>query len=537
MSRASLTAVPPATLAGDEHEVELERGVRLSRSLVWRLQRTFFERAGIDAWRRGTVPHYVTSNPFIAEAYARVIAGYLRDWYAAGVPVRVVELGAGSGRFAYHLLRALLPLHRRAGARMAPFRYILTDLAASTVDFWAAHPSLRPLVDDGVLDFARFDVERDRALELVVSGERVGPEPDGAPMIVIANYFFDGLPQDVFFVEDGRLHEGLVRLCAPGPVGDVDDPALLARVRFDYEPELASEAPYADPELDRILERYRRRLARTAVRFPVAALRCVGMLRRLAGDRLLLLAADKGVCHEAALAGIAPPQLAVHGSFSLSVDFHALGEYVRAAGGRALHAAHEQQELVVGAFLLGEPAAGAHEAAQAFADAVAGFGPDDFFAVKQALEATRDQLTLRQLLAYLRLSRADARIFMLCMPALLARTDGATAAERADLRALIEEAWAIYYPIGEDADLAFHLGVLLARLDELALAATFFRRALASHGPDAHVTFNLALCHHQLRRWPEALAWTRDTLAIDPDHDGARSLLLELERRAPIASR
>jgi hypothetical protein len=42
----------------------IEQDQRLSHSMLWELQREFFA-------RQGTVPHYITSNPFIANAYAQ----------------------------------------------------------------------------------------------------------------------------------------------------------------------------------------------------------------------------------------------------------------------------------------------------------------------------------------------------------------------------------------------------------------------------------------------------------------------------------
>ncbi|MGK7890530.1 MAG: hypothetical protein AB4042_14460 [Leptolyngbyaceae cyanobacterium] len=44
----------------------------LSQSLLWQLQRNFFAQQGINAWNHNTVPHYVTSNPHIANAYAKI---------------------------------------------------------------------------------------------------------------------------------------------------------------------------------------------------------------------------------------------------------------------------------------------------------------------------------------------------------------------------------------------------------------------------------------------------------------------------------
>ena len=65
--------------AGEDTPYILEQGHRLSQSLLWKLQRKFFDQQGIEAWRQGTVPHYVTSNPFIANAYAKVIFAFIRD--------------------------------------------------------------------------------------------------------------------------------------------------------------------------------------------------------------------------------------------------------------------------------------------------------------------------------------------------------------------------------------------------------------------------------------------------------------------------
>src|ERR1700730_17397503 len=79
----------------------LEAAVPLAQSMVWRIQRTFYDDQGIAAWSR--VPQSITTSPIIARAYARVVLGFLRDLRSSldpAQPVYVVELGAGSGRFA-----------------------------------------------------------------------------------------------------------------------------------------------------------------------------------------------------------------------------------------------------------------------------------------------------------------------------------------------------------------------------------------------------------------------------------------------------
>jgi len=46
--------VPPAP------DQEIQGPTRLSRSILWDLQRRFFDGQGLDAWNGGGVPSYIT---------------------------------------------------------------------------------------------------------------------------------------------------------------------------------------------------------------------------------------------------------------------------------------------------------------------------------------------------------------------------------------------------------------------------------------------------------------------------------------------
>ena len=80
--RRTMPRVASRCVVTEKKPFLLEKRQRFSRSLLWTIQRTYFERQGIEAWNRGAVPHYITSNPFIAAAYARFAAAWLRDWLA-----------------------------------------------------------------------------------------------------------------------------------------------------------------------------------------------------------------------------------------------------------------------------------------------------------------------------------------------------------------------------------------------------------------------------------------------------------------------
>ncbi|MEL6180246.1 MAG: hypothetical protein AAFS10_14895, partial [Myxococcota bacterium] len=74
----------------------------LSQSPLWAIQRRFFEEQGPEAWRRAIVPEYITSNPRVGRAMARLVHDWLKPFtLKRNAPLVVLELGAGSGRFAY----------------------------------------------------------------------------------------------------------------------------------------------------------------------------------------------------------------------------------------------------------------------------------------------------------------------------------------------------------------------------------------------------------------------------------------------------
>src|SRR5260370_23820590 len=95
----------------DSESIAEPEWTRLSESQIWEWQRQYFEGKGIQAWSAGEVPQYITSNAYIAAAYSRIVLGWTDALRAGSLdkdqPVYILELGAGSGRFAYKMLRRL----------------------------------------------------------------------------------------------------------------------------------------------------------------------------------------------------------------------------------------------------------------------------------------------------------------------------------------------------------------------------------------------------------------------------------------------
>ena len=506
----------------------LEQGVPLSRSRLWDFERAYYERQGLRAWGDGEVPHAITSNPVIAAGYAEVIVAFLRDCAAAGrldpaTRVHVVELGSGSGRLGYSLLRHLRPLLAATPLREQPVTVVLTDFNAPKLEQLAAAPHFARDVADGWLDFAVVDGAAPGEVRTWRRGEVVA----GAPLVVVANYVFDSIPADVYAVGKGTVHEVGLTMLADSPTLDRHTPNALSRLRLSWDPADEPARPTGDPAVDAVLARYAEVLDSTTVTIPTAALACLSRLSSAAAAPTLALVADKGWSHLRDLTAQGPPVVVPNaGSFSMMVNFDAIARVVRTGGGTALLPPHRAQQLVVGAFVLGRLAA--PETAHRYADTLAEGGPDDVFSVRQGIAAD-GPLSLQQALSKLRTNRFDSQVFLELFPTLHEHAAEAKGSDATDLALAVQRVRAMWFPIGEPQDVALCLGVLLSRIGHHREALELFAASAEVRGPSAACHLASAMARHALRDLDQALKDVGDALALDPGFDAARKLAVELE--------
>lgn len=506
----------------------LEEDVALSRSRLWDFERAYYERQGLRAWGDGEVPHAITSNPMIAAGYAEVIVAFLRDCDAAGRldrsrRVHVLELGAGSGRLGYGLLRHLRPRLAATSLRDQPVTVVLSDFDGAKLEQLAAAPGFARDVADGWLDFAVVDATSSAEVRTMRTGEVLA----GGPLVVVANYVFDSLPADVYAVGDGAIHEVGLTMLADAPDLDRHTPNALSRLRLEWKPAEAPAAPTGSPAVDAVLARYAEVLDATMVTLPTVALACLGRLAAAAAAPVLALVGDKGWSHLRDLAGQGPPVLAPDaGSFSLMVNFDAVARVVRAGGGTALLPPHRAQHLVVAAFVLGD--LDATETAQRYADVLAEGGTDDIYSVRKAL-AAGGTYTLHQALSRLRVDRYDTQTFLELFPTLHQVAAEAEGSAKSDLALVVRRVRDAWFPIGEAADVSLCLGALLTRIGHHRESLELFAESVEIRGATAGAYFASAVAHHALRDLDEALKDVLEALALDPGNDAARRLAVELE--------
>ena len=519
----------------------LETGKRLSDSATWRLQREFFDRSGARAWSEGRVPFHVTSNAYIAEAYLWVALRFLQDCARAPAdsplaldptrPVYVVELGAGHGYFGYLFLCKLLEARARLPFALPPICYVLTDFTESNLAAWRKHERLRPFFAAGMLDVARFDVERDRTLRLENSGVELRPGSAVNPMVFVANYVFDSLSHDVFRIQRGQLEEGLATLRVARPSAERrDDRDILEHVdvSYDYQPVADATTYYPEePLASRVLADYARRLGDTAFAFPLGAVRCMHHIADLAGGRLLMLTADKGYARELDLVGLGDPSMAHHrGGISMMVNYHALGELVAQRGGVMLNQVARAAALEICALVLGA-GQGLPETRLAFDQLMERVGPTDVYRLLEQMAF--DKMDLDQLLSVLRMAAWDPITFISLSRDLHRCAGDAYLEQAARLRDALQQVWALHFPLADGKDVAFELGFVYYAMRRYREAMAFYERSIALYGDHQVTLFNMGLCQFQQGKLDDALALFDRALVQAPTYAPARDWRMRVQ--------
>ncbi|WP_297427573.1 tetratricopeptide repeat protein [Clostridium sp.] len=502
----------------------------LSQSMLWKLQTEFFENQGPEAWSKGIVPQYITTNPYIANQYAKTVFGYLRDYVSRedmdkDTVIYIMELAAGVGRFTYTFLKRFLHMIENSSLKGIKFKYIVTDFAERNIEYWQSHSFLKSYFESGVLDCATFDISKDDEIRLRHSGEVLSSGKLKNPLILFANYTFDSLPQDTFYVNGGELYEGLITITSPEEKSDPNDKSILAGLDYYYtDKKIDGNHYYEDKNFNNVLMHYKNSLEDTAFYMPIIGLRCISRLKKLFNDDIILISADKGYKNEEAMFKNYHPYLSKHGCISMTVNFHAIELYFKELGGKAIHSIYEHENINVSLFMLSKNDHDLIETSMAYNEVIECIGPDDFYIMKRAIMPLSKSLTTKELLTFLRFTVWDSRTLLEFYNILLERIPTEEDSPKEELVDAINRVWEYYFPIGEEGDLGYHFGSILGYLGHDEDALKFFESSLEFYGECPETNYEIALCYYNLQQIDKALEYTEKSIALDPDFKEGENL-------------
>ncbi len=482
---------------------EIESFQPFSKSLIWQLNRDYYQEEGIEAWSSGEVPHAITSNSLAGKTYAELILGFLQDLSVRGKTketVYILELGAGHGRLAFHILRHLEKLLQYQHADLPDYCYILSDIAEKNLEFFRDHPQLSSYYESGRLDYAYYDAIGDNGLHLRYADRYIKTKELDQPLLAIANYFFDSLPNDLFQIKENTIKACSIALHSTEPPKETKVNLLLKTLQLSYEKSTAKTPYYVSSIHNEILEHYRKHINDSYLFFPEKSMMCLTNLRSLSTGGLMLLSMDKGFHKLAKIDNQAKPEFITHGSFSVWVNYHALGSYCEKVGGEALFPSNSTFHLQVGCLLFLEEATSYQATHAAYQRYVDDFGPDDFNSIKKLSYANISSFSLMQLLALVRLSLYDSTLFLKVLPRIKTLVKTINYTDRERLAQTMQEIWEMYFNIEERQDLALNIAGVFFDLAYYEQALQFYQYSTEAYGKEADTMYNRLLCHYQLRQ-------------------------------------
>jgi hypothetical protein len=472
-------------------------------SHIWQLCRDYYQQTGLDAWRSGTVPHHMTSNAMVGKTYAQLIFAFLKDLAAKGQHeemVYLIELGAGHGRLAFHILKHLERLAAQPGHVLPPYCYIISDIVESNLQFFEQHEQFQPYFKQGVLDVAYFDAVESQELLLRYARKTVLPTSLTQPLLAIGNYFFDTLPNDLFRVHAQEIHLCGVQLEMEEDPAGIDAAGMLEKVAVYYDDLPQSTPFYEQEEWNNLLEVYRQQLSQTYLLFPRLGLLSLERLKDLSTKGLMLLTMDKGYQQLEELDHLEVPDMVTHGSMSFAVNYHAFRVLCEQKGGQAYFSDFSNRNLQMGCLLYLNDSDTFLATKAAYQEVVNDFGPGDFNGVKKFAYKHIHTMTLVELIAVARFGAYDATLFVNFLPRLKALSQEVTYAERQRLALLMHHTWDTYFTINEGDDLAFEMAGIFYLLGYYQEALDYFGHSAHEYGQTPDLYYNQILCYYQLRQ-------------------------------------
>lgn len=516
-----------------ERRILLEQHKKFSESCLWRLQREYFDKEGVNAWVN-QVPFYITSNPFIATTYANLVLSFIKDWIkkhpnAKDSPFYILELGTGSGRFSYYVIKTLCELLDQLKLNDIKVCYIMSDFTKNNIKYYETHPALAPYLEKGLLDFAIYDMDSDRPISLVKKGIRLTPEVLVNPLTIFANYIFDTVSHDSFAVHEKKLYELLVNVSTSEGNMQNNEPIDMEKLTVDHSVHEIKGSYYGDPHLDSILEEYKTNLTETSFLFPIGSIKAIKYLKKISQDKLFIISTDKGYSTLSSLDHLGNPSISFHGSFSMMVNFHALGHYFKNSGGD-FFLQTPRKGIKTSVFTSGIKLSELPETSVTIQEKVEGFSPGDYFIIHRRISDSFQECNLDTIASHMTLAGWDPHIYLKLSSRITSLINESDVDTVQYMAANMPKMAANYYHMPKSECILFEIAVFFHAIKQYDQALSYYQSAIPFVGEQFGLFYNMALCEHHLGLNQDALIHFKKALSIDPSSKETEEWIEHLEK-------
>ena len=498
----------------------IEEKADIPVSKIWSLQDHFYSTKGIEAWDEDLVPSRTTTNCYIADVYAAVIAAFIEDCSPLKEPVMVIEVGAGNGLLASRIIHRLQSRLPASGDGPVPFEYYLTDGAESNLEHWKQIPRFKHLTDQGVLKLGTLWIDDKLAIKTefgVVTEEDLG----NRPVVVVTNYLHGTIPCDLYRVKEGKLYRELITLHEKhgDSMLESDGTGIFHRIVPEFDSVEVDEPNTGNAVADAHLRDYRNLSGNRCIPVPLVSMGFLEIFLRRKAPFMNLIG-DLGLRTPEEFRS--NPPFLFDDYFAYYNNIHMLCGLVENAGGHCWLPQCRDRMFVCGAFVHSDrplPQTDL-EASIRFED----HPPFDTYQIRKLVDNTDQELSWREMGAWLRTTRCDPD---LAESLLLGIADGLIEDSYDELRGLVEplvESVYMSFPaLSDDYDFDLDVIQLLLRLKKYDEALELTSYGLEQLGGTEELRANryyfAAMACAATGQLKEAKGYLQSCLQSDPAHE------------------
>lgn len=510
----------------------LEEATSLSKSIIWKLQRDFFHSQGINAWQN-QVPFYVTSNNYFSNEISKIIQRYIFEGLIQNVinpqePIYIIELGTGAGQFSYKCIKEFQENSKHFEAWQLDIRYVMTDFTESNIKFWNSNAQFKSLVDSKTLDFAQFDCDNPQEFITLNHKWEFKKNSQKNPIILITNYVYDSITHDLFRFNDGKIEEGKLRVETHKNNLKNGQVQNLEKLICEFEYTDTTLNHYQDPRLNSILEFYKKRIFSGVVTIPIGAIKCIDFFNSLSNNGVFNITSDKGHAKYESFENTTEIYVAFHASFSLMVNFHALGllsdNYTPGTEDAGLKTCllffnHKNSSEFI-------------ETKQSLTQGLNTYSSEDFLNIKNLLINQSGNMRLADHLSVLKLCDWDFKIFQALQQDIMKTITGLSNTQAEMFKIGLPKLLKSFYLLQNTNFPHFDFGRIYHFCKEYENAILHYEESILDKEELASSYFNIGLCHYALLQYGKAHQSFKKCREIENDFENIDDWI---ERTEPIS--
>jgi tetratricopeptide (TPR) repeat protein len=510
---------------------EIDSMKPVDESMIWNLLNRFYSEQGPMAWEDELVPQGATSNAFTADTYANIVSAFIRDLKKNGNTCKplIIELGGGSGKFAWQFLNRLINYHSDGVDNISKddFIYVLTDAMESNLNNWRNNKRFGKYVEKGILKFAQIII--DESPRIIYQDGSVTPEDmSDVPIIFIANYLFDSIPTSLFATDGGKLFEVHMSLETSDEDYLKNPISTFKPLKAKFSRQSIGSSLNSESNFNKIIDNYK--VLEEPCLVP-ASKKSFGFLESFLkrSAPTLMLAGDLAYADPADFPEQSP--FIFESYFAHYTNFHMFSELFKIYGGGSQVQRHLDINFCAGAFI----APGVSGSVERFSHTqliskhfLQEFNPYDANELNDLLKENLGEASVRQILAWMRFSRFDPDVAQACLGRVFEQLQQGQ--EDIDFLQLYEsfmEAYRAFFPEKDNVKFDYTLVQLLLAINYDDEALRLIEQSLADFGPSPERLYVHALA--LLRKDLNDLAKISllNAMEIDPNFGPVKRLFNE----------